>query len=45
MVVVCKSLLAVCIHCCDLYHLWEKDQDYNFAVLCNIDLWCSRRSQ
>ena len=36
---VCKPLFSVYIPCDDVYHLWEKDQDYNFAVLCNIDLW------
>jgi len=34
---VCKSLLAGCISCNDVYHLWEKEKYYDFAVLCNID--------
>jgi len=38
MAVVCKALLAVCVHCGAVHYLWEKDQDYDFAVLCNIDL-------
>jgi len=33
MVVVCKSLLTVCVPCGDVYHLWEKDQDYDFVVI------------
>jgi len=38
MVVVCKSLLAACIPCGAVHHLWEDDQDYRFVVLCNVDL-------
>jgi len=38
MVVSRKSLLAVCIPYGEVYNLWENDQDYRFAVLCNIDL-------
>jgi len=38
MVVFCKSLYAPCINCSE-YHPWERDQYYDFAVLCNSDLW------
>jgi len=38
MAVVCKPLPAVCVHCSVVYYIWEKDQDYDFAVLCNINL-------
>jgi len=33
-----KLLLAACICYGAVYHLWENDQDYKFAVLCNINL-------
>ena len=39
MVVVCKPLLAACVPCDVVHHLREKDRDYDFSVLCNIDLW------
>ena len=35
---VCKPSPVVCFPCCDVHHCWEKDQDDDFAVLCNIDL-------
>jgi len=38
MAVVFESLLAVCIHCHDVHHCWEKDQDDNFAELYDTDL-------
>ena len=38
MAVVFESLLAVCIHCCAVYYLREKDQDDDLAVLYDIDL-------
>ena len=38
-VVVCKSLLAVCVPCSAIRCLWgKKDQDCDFAVLCNTNL-------
>ena len=38
MVVLYKFLYALCIPCFDVYHLWERDPDYHFAILGNIDL-------
>ena len=38
MAVVCEPVPAVRVPCGDVYHLWEKDQDYDFAVLYNINL-------
>jgi len=38
LVVVCKPLLAVFIHCDVVHHRWEKDQDCDFAVLYNVNL-------
>jgi len=34
-VVLCKFLSALCIPCGAVYHLWERDQDDDFPVLCN----------
>jgi len=38
MALVSQSLLAVCIHCCAVCYLGEKDQDDDFTVLYDIDL-------
>jgi len=38
MAVVRKTLPAACVHCCAVHYLWVKDQDYDFAVLCTINL-------
>jgi len=41
MVVVFESVLALCFPCGAVYHRGEKDQDDDFAVLCDIDLIAS----
>ena len=33
-----KLLYALRIACSYVYHLWERDPDYHFAVLGNVDL-------
>jgi len=38
MALVFEPLLAVCIHCCAVRYLGEKDQNDHFAVLYDIDL-------
>jgi len=38
MALVCTPLLAVYVHCGVVHYFWEKDQDYDFALLYNIDL-------
>jgi len=37
-IVVGKPLLAVLVHYGVVHHRWEKDQDYDFTVLYNINL-------
>ena len=39
MAVVFESLFAVCIQWRAVHNRWEKDQDDDFAVLYDIDLW------
>ena len=36
--VVCQPVRAVCVHCCAVHYLGEKDQDDDLAVLYNINL-------
>jgi len=36
--VVCKPVPAVHVPCGAVHHHWEKDQDYDFAVVYNVDL-------
>jgi len=38
MVVIFESALAVLVPCGDIHYLREKDQDYDFAVLYDVDL-------
>ena len=38
MVVVFESVLAVLVTCGDVHYLGEKDRDYDFAVLYDVDL-------
>jgi len=38
MVVVFESVLVVRVPCGDVHYLGEKDQDYDFTVLYDIDL-------
>ena len=38
MVVVFESVLAVLVPCGDVHYLGEKDQDYDFTVLYDVDL-------
>ena len=38
MVVVFESVLAVLVPCGDVHYLGEKDHDYDFTVLYDVDL-------
>lgn len=38
MVALCKFLYAVCIPCNDVYRFGERNQDYHFNILSNVDL-------
>jgi len=38
MAVVCKPLIAMCVHCSAVHHRWEIDLDYDVGVLYNINL-------
>ena len=38
MVVVHKPILALCVPCGAVHYLWEKDQEYDFAVTYNVYL-------
>jgi len=40
MIVLCESLLVIDIPYSAVYHLWEVDQNYPFAILSNIGFWC-----